>query len=370
VGADDSLTPVRQASYLTEDDLQTLLERYPSLLDGELLNQAAPRRWVLVQREAGLADAESGTDRWFMDHLFLDQDGIPTIVEVKRSSDTRIRREVVGQMLDYAANAVVYLPVEKLRAWFEERCGQEGREPGEVLSTAFGQDVDPDAYWDTVKTNLQAEKLRLVFVADEIPSELRRVIEFLNGQMRLVEIVGIELPQYVSGDSTGKLRTLVPRIVGRTAEAERSKGTRSSMPGRDWDEASFLAEVGPDETKIARDILTWAPKAGLTAVFGHGATYGTLNVTLLASGARYPFFSQLTTGKIELDFAALQGQPAFADIEVRRELATRISTALGVEIPASRLGGYPKLATSALFPDAARRAFFDAIEWAADLACT
>ena len=28
----------------------------------------------------------------------------PTLVEVKRSSDTRIRREVVGQMLDYAAN--------------------------------------------------------------------------------------------------------------------------------------------------------------------------------------------------------------------------------------------------------------------------
>jgi hypothetical protein len=38
----------------------------------------------------------------------LDQDAIPAIVEVKRSTDTRIRREVVGQMLDYAANSVVY----------------------------------------------------------------------------------------------------------------------------------------------------------------------------------------------------------------------------------------------------------------------
>jgi hypothetical protein len=32
---------------------------------------------------------------------------VPTLLEVKRSSDTRIRREVVGQMLDYAANGVV-----------------------------------------------------------------------------------------------------------------------------------------------------------------------------------------------------------------------------------------------------------------------
>ena len=53
-----------------------------------------------------------------MDHLFLDQDSIPTIVEVKRSTDTRIRREVVGQLLDYAANAVVYWPVERLQAQF------------------------------------------------------------------------------------------------------------------------------------------------------------------------------------------------------------------------------------------------------------
>jgi hypothetical protein len=34
----------------------------------------------------------------------FDQNAVPTLVEVKRSSDTRIRREVVGQMLDYAAN--------------------------------------------------------------------------------------------------------------------------------------------------------------------------------------------------------------------------------------------------------------------------
>jgi hypothetical protein len=35
-------------------------------------------------------------------------------VEVKCNIDTRIRPEVVGQMLDYVANAVVYWPVEAL----------------------------------------------------------------------------------------------------------------------------------------------------------------------------------------------------------------------------------------------------------------
>ena len=40
-------------------------------------------------------------------------------MEVKRSGDTRIRREGVGQMLDYAANAGVYWPVEEIKAKFE-----------------------------------------------------------------------------------------------------------------------------------------------------------------------------------------------------------------------------------------------------------
>lgn len=83
-----------------------------------------------------LPDAEDAGSRWSLDHLFLDQEGIPTLIEVKRSTDTRIRREVVGQMLDYAANAVVYWPVEELRARFEPRCQESGTPPGEAARQA------------------------------------------------------------------------------------------------------------------------------------------------------------------------------------------------------------------------------------------
>jgi hypothetical protein len=56
-------------------------------------------------------DSETGGGRWALYRLFIDQDGIFTIVEEKRSTDTRIRREVIGQMQDYAANAVAYWPI-------------------------------------------------------------------------------------------------------------------------------------------------------------------------------------------------------------------------------------------------------------------
>jgi hypothetical protein len=71
--------------------------------------------------------------RWSLDHLFLDQDGVPTLVEVKRGTDTRIRREVVGQMLDYAANGVVYWPLETIRASFGNTCAQAKLDPDQAL---------------------------------------------------------------------------------------------------------------------------------------------------------------------------------------------------------------------------------------------
>src|SRR4030095_2414145 len=142
--------------------LQDLLARYPHLLVGAQIDPAQPRRWLLITREASLPSEDGGSGRWAVDHLFLDQDAIPTLVEVKRSTDTRIRREAVGQMLDYAANAVVYWPVETIRATFETTCGKAGRDPQQLFAECFGSDVDSEAFWGSVKTNLQAGRIRML----------------------------------------------------------------------------------------------------------------------------------------------------------------------------------------------------------------
>src|SRR6516165_10561411 len=132
------LVEMKAQPYDTEAVLQVLLAKYPNLLAGDQMDGAAPRRWLLVSREMGVPSEEEGGDRWSMDHLFLDQDAIPTLIEVKRSSDTRIRREVVGQMLDYAANAVAYWPVETIRARFEEGCRQRDADTVKQLQTLAG----------------------------------------------------------------------------------------------------------------------------------------------------------------------------------------------------------------------------------------
>src|SRR3990172_3458687 len=173
---------MREQPYDSEDVLQELLAKYPNILAGEQIDVSVPRRWLLISREANVP-SEDIEVRWSIDHLFLDQDAIPTLVEVKRSSDTRIRREVVGQMLDYAANAVVYWSIESIRAQFEANSHAQGFDPEQRLSEFLGPDSDLEQFWQKAKTNLQAGKVRMIFVADEIPAELRRIVEFLNAQM-------------------------------------------------------------------------------------------------------------------------------------------------------------------------------------------
>src|SRR6266850_2506365 len=153
----DDLIEMSEEPYALEDHLQELIERHPNLLAGDQVSPDSPRRWLLLSRETGVPAEEGGSSRWSLDHLLLDQDAIPTLVEVKRSGDTRIRREVVGQMLDYAANAVTYWNLDYLRETYEVNARALGREPEEELATLVDDpEADQDEFWERAKTNLRA----------------------------------------------------------------------------------------------------------------------------------------------------------------------------------------------------------------------
>lgn len=237
---------------LSEALLQTWLEKYPSLLAGHQIDPSAPRRWLLVERECSVPSEEGGGGRWSADHLFLDQDAIPTIVEVKRSANSQIRREVVGQMMDYAANAVVYWPVERIRARFAKTHGPVA---DEKLDEFLDGRMEAEDFWQLANENLKNKKVRLLFVADEIPTELQRIVEFLNEQMDPTEVLAVEIKQFVGGAQTG----LVPRVIGRTAEAQVKK---SSTPSRAAATVEEIIEAinlrSTEEAEIARRMLDWS----------------------------------------------------------------------------------------------------------------
>jgi hypothetical protein len=181
------------AQFATEADFQRLLSRFPELLVGDQIDPQKPRRWALVKRELPISTGEIGASQRSIDHVFLDQHGIATLVEIKRQSDSRIRREVVGQMLDYAANFLSCWSVETLQNGLESTCNEAGKTIDAVLGELVGPGGNVEEFWRQVKTNLQATKIRLLFVADIIPLELRRIVEFLNEQMDPAEVLAVEL---------------------------------------------------------------------------------------------------------------------------------------------------------------------------------
>jgi hypothetical protein len=89
------LVEMNETPYDSEDLLQMLLAKYPSLLAGNQIDPRAPRKWLFIERETAIPSMEGGSGRWSADHLFLDQDAVPTIVEVKRSSFSTVRISVV-----------------------------------------------------------------------------------------------------------------------------------------------------------------------------------------------------------------------------------------------------------------------------------
>lgn len=341
---EDDLIPMTEADYDSEDVLQELLARFPDLLAGDQIAGADARRWVLIERESAVPDSEESAGRWSLDHLFLDQDSVPTLVEVKRSSDTRIRREVVGQLIDYAANAVVYWPAETLRAAFEARIEREELDAEVELSAVLTPDQDADTYFEQAAANLKAGRIRLVFVADQIPRELRRVVEFLNGQMD-AEVIAIEVKQYVGPDG---LRTLVPRAIGQTA-------ARPPRPSRRRiDRALLLADLAAADpaTAIAgEEMVAWGEARDDLEV--NWTTAGDIR---LRSGGQ-PLLRVWPDGKVEVRIATLRKVlPEWDDDERVEELWHRLEEIDGVSLEGNRRR-WPRTALAPLADQDARKRF-------------
>jgi hypothetical protein len=201
-----------------DKELQLLLERNLNLLPGDQISPGQDLRWLLIKREMPVVNPSTGDPWWSVDFLVVDQYGIPTIVECKRRNDTRSRREVVGQMLEYAASGRHYWTASDFRSHAQNAAGDEAK-LSTKLKELTGSDTDPEDFFSSVEKNLQRSKMRLIFFLEDSPLELRSIVEFLNGQLKDMEVLIVEARQYQQGGS----RIVVPWVFGFTEEARVAK---------------------------------------------------------------------------------------------------------------------------------------------------
>jgi len=120
-----------------------------------------------------------------------------------------------------------------------------------------------DGFWNKVEANLQQGNVRLLFVADELPRDLKKLIEFLNEQFTNIEVLGVELRQYVGQG----MKALVPRVIGQS-EAAREQKVRSSpsrfvAPSVRLNRETFLSNCPPDAVGFFAKVLEVAANRGL-----------------------------------------------------------------------------------------------------------
>ena len=339
---DGSTTPMDRVRCKNEDEeLQSILDLNPDLLPGDQIKPEEPRRWLNIARELPVPDPGTGTDRWSIDHFFSDQSAMPTFIECKRFRDTRARREVIGQMFEYAANGHYYWTKEMLKAYAEGTAEHHRT----TLDTAYDalradDDLDIDAYFERLESNLREGQVRLVFFMEEAPAELKSLVEFLNKQMERSEVLLVEARQYRHDGVT----VVVPTLFGYSEEARQVKRTVTvtSAARKYWDYETYFEEArrvlgDADSTRLER-LYKACEELSCTIRWGTGKTAGSFLVSHPMK-VRYAFMSVYTNGLLTISFQTLQeneAQMAFRDA-LRGALVER----MGLKITDEDLLRYP-----------------------------
>ncbi len=332
VDATGTLTAMRPAEPRNEDFMQNLVAAHPELIadqDGALL---------LIRREQSIADREDSNGRWSVDHLFVTRNGIPVLVELKRAVDTRLRREVIGQMLDYAANGTAYWQGGRIAESFAASMAKLGLDADAELTAFLGAATDPQQFWEQVDANFTAGRIKMVFVADTIPRELARIVEFLNEQMK-ADVRAIELSWF---ESDGGVTALTPRIIGETERAQTEKAARGALSpiGRDTWIKERLGPCGLNVVEAADSFITLIEDIGGQAevTSAQGSIMAAFNAP---GGVLYPLrLSPERKGSIQLCLGYLISRRAFSEAKDRQRLYDGLVAIVG-PLSNVNLTGFP-----------------------------
>ena len=152
------------------------------------------------------------------DILFINEGGLLTLVECKLWKNPQARREVVGQILDYA---------KELSRWsyddLQKAVDQKTTKKLYNIVAENSEELDESVFIDRVSRNLKRGRFLLLIVGEGIRESVELIADFLqrhahlNFSFGLVEFGIFQLPEEVGG---GYL--VHPRLVVRTVELIRA----------------------------------------------------------------------------------------------------------------------------------------------------
>jgi hypothetical protein len=161
---------------------------------------------------------ELSTPAGQIDNFMVTASGLPVLVECKLWKNPEARREVVGQILDYAKELSRWTSSD-LQREASRRLKREGNTLLEFVRAA-GHDVDEIAFNDALSLNLRRGRFLLLIVGDGIREGVEAIAEYLQSHAGLHFTLGlVELPIFSLPDGG---RLIVPRVLARTERIMRT----------------------------------------------------------------------------------------------------------------------------------------------------
>lgn len=237
---------------VTEAYIQALVHAYPGSLPiaeiDPLFSGAVP------------VCTELNTPAGSIDNLLMTPSGRPVLVECKLWRNPEGRREVVGQILDYAKELTRWSSSDLQREVSRRlKCDDN---PLLDLMRAADPLLDEVQFNDAVTANLRRGRFLLLIVGDGIREGVETIAEYLQAHAGLHFSLGlVEMPIYMMPDGG---RLVVPRVLARTLVVRRSvlalpEGYFLDEPGQ----APANGELDPERTAAAGECQRfWAEFLG------------------------------------------------------------------------------------------------------------
>jgi hypothetical protein len=175
----------------------------------------------------------------------------------------------------------------------------------------------------------------MLFVADRIPAELRRIVEFLNEQMDPAEVLALELRQF-QGEG---LKTIVPML------------------------AEMELRHGSEALRVTHQIIDWIKQKTDGVWYGRGSKDGSVGSTVSVNGSKsYPIAVYSYYGQVEIRFQYMK-EP-FDNPVKREELRKRLND-IGINLVSGKQRPSIRIATFSHDDEKLRR-FLDVMGWCVD----
>ena len=189
---------------MDEATLQDLLFRHPQALPIASID-ASYDGVVPVCRELH-------TPAGFVDAIYVNALGRLTLAEFKLWRNPQARREVIGQILDYAKELASW-SYEDLQREVSKSLKRKGNVLHELVS-ADCPEVDEAAFVDNVSRHLKRGEFLLLIIGDGIREDVKNIVDFVQGHGGLhFNLALVEAALY--RDKHDQV-IVQPRIVTRT----------------------------------------------------------------------------------------------------------------------------------------------------------